>query len=64
VVAYMVLKAGAAADPDELKAFCKARMSPFKVPKAFVAMDALPTNAAGKILKRELRRAVMESDKE
>jgi fatty-acyl-CoA synthase len=42
--------------PDaELAAHCRARLAPFKVPKAFVRVDELPRNAAGKVLKRQLR---------
>ncbi|WP_018569442.1 fatty acyl-CoA synthetase [Streptomyces sp. PsTaAH-124] len=39
----------------ELIAHARARLSPFKAPKRVVLVDALPRNASGKILKRELR---------
>ena len=42
---------------DELVAFCRERLAGFKVPKHVVFVDALPKNASGKILKRELREA-------
>ncbi len=58
VTAYLVPKSEPGPSPEELKAFCKARLSPYKVPKEFVLMDRLPTSPAGKILKRELRRMV------
>lgn len=35
--------------------YCKDRMAKFKVPKSVVFVDALPTNAAGKVLKTLLR---------
>jgi long-chain acyl-CoA synthetase len=59
VTAYLVLRAGAELDPVALKAFLKQRLSAFKVPKDYVAVDKLPTSHAGKILKRELRRMVL-----
>jgi fatty-acyl-CoA synthase len=40
---------------EELKAFARERLAPFKVPKSVRFVEALPQNASGKILKRELR---------
>lgn len=40
---------------EELKAFCKARLTAYKVPKRFEFRDDLPKSAVGKILRRELR---------
>ncbi|WP_374632343.1 class I adenylate-forming enzyme family protein [Ferrovibrio sp.] len=43
---------------DEIRAFCSARLSDYKVPEKVVLLDRpLPRNANGKILKRELRSA-------
>jgi acyl-CoA synthetase (AMP-forming)/AMP-acid ligase II len=39
----------------ELPAFAKEQLANFKVPRRVEAVDALPTNASGKVLKRELR---------
>lgn len=39
----------------ELIAAARARLAPFKAPKRVVFVDALPRNASGKVLKRELR---------
>jgi long-chain acyl-CoA synthetase len=48
-----------ASDPppstEELDAHCRATLAAFKVPRRYEFADALPRNAAGKILKRELR---------
>ncbi len=57
VVAFIKLKEGHGLDTPALKAFLKSRLSPFKVPKEYIAVEELPKNAAGKILKRELRNA-------
>jgi acyl-CoA synthetase (AMP-forming)/AMP-acid ligase II len=46
---------------DDLRAFCASRLSDYKVPEAFSFIDALPRNAAGKILKPELRALVPAS---
>ena len=55
VVAVAVLRDGASVQPDELRTHCRAQLAGFKVPKAFTTIDALPKNASGKILKRDLR---------
>jgi long-chain acyl-CoA synthetase len=56
VVAFIVPKAGASILPEALKLFLKSRLLPFKVPKEYLLVKELPKNAAGKILKRDLRK--------
>jgi long-chain acyl-CoA synthetase len=56
VTAFIVPRPGQSVSAAELKAFLKARLSPFKVPKEFVIASDLPKSAAGKILKRDLRK--------
>ena len=41
---------------EELRAFCRARLARFKVPKTFHFVDELPRNAVGKVVKAELAR--------
>ena len=55
VAAFIIPKPGRTIIPEELKAFLKARLSPFKVPKEYHVVNDLPKSAAGKILKRDLR---------
>ncbi len=55
VVAFVELRAGAAAAPAELHAFAAARLAPYKVPAEIVVMSALPASATGKVLKAKLR---------
>ncbi|MEU8620086.1 class I adenylate-forming enzyme family protein [Streptomyces sp. NPDC048623] len=56
VAAVVRLRAGATAGPEELRAHVRARLAAFKVPaRVRVRVAELPRNAAGKILKRELR---------
>jgi long-chain acyl-CoA synthetase len=61
VAAFIVPKPGQRIIADELKTFLKARLSPFKVPKEYIAVAELPKSPAGKILKREVRRQFLEA---
>jgi len=60
VTAVIVAKEGWDFAADEVKSFLKTRLSPFKVPKEYVVVSELPKSAAGKILKREIRRQFSE----
>jgi len=55
VTAIVVLKNGDQATPAEFTNFCKGKIAGYKVPKVVHIVPELPRNAAGKILKRELR---------
>ncbi|RMG35467.1 MAG: long-chain fatty acid--CoA ligase [Gammaproteobacteria bacterium] len=57
VVAHVVPREGAALDASQLRGWCRERLGPHQVPRKVIVRDALPKNATGKILKRELRRA-------
>ncbi len=46
---------------DELTARCREALAGYKQPRDFVAVDALPRNATGKVLKQELRKRVVQS---
>ncbi|MFE1174936.1 acyl-CoA synthetase [Streptomyces sp. NPDC058773] len=46
---------GEAVGEQELIEAARARLAPFKAPKRVMFVDALPRNASGKVLKRELR---------
>ena len=53
--AYVVLKPGAKAAPEELQRFCKDRLAPFKYPRWIEFLEALPKTATGKIQRFKLR---------
>ncbi|UUW87311.1 AMP-binding protein [Pimelobacter simplex] len=52
LAAYVVLAGPVSA--DELKAHVKAQLAGYKVPREVVVLDALPRNASGKVMVREL----------
>ncbi len=54
VIATVVLREGASAPPEELRAHCAARLAAFKVPKTVEFADALPRTQSGKLLRRQL----------
>jgi o-succinylbenzoate---CoA ligase len=55
VVASVVLRAGRAAESEELRAHCAERLASFKVPKAFQFAPRLPRSETGKLQRRALR---------
>ncbi|KXS50907.1 MAG: acyl-CoA synthetase [Marinobacter sp. T13-3] len=63
VKAYVVAnKEGVSA--NELKEFCRERLTAYKVPKHFEFRDELPKTNVGKILRRELRDEANEESKQ
>jgi len=54
VAAAVVLKPGAEASEEELRAFVKERVAPYKYPRIIRFTDELPKSSTGKILKRDI----------
>jgi O-succinylbenzoic acid--CoA ligase len=54
VTARVVLRPGAEATGEELRAFAAERLARFKVPKAVEVADLLPRTESGKLLRRDL----------
>ncbi|WP_369239003.1 class I adenylate-forming enzyme family protein [Streptomyces sp. R21] len=55
VKAYVSLRPGSAADPDDFAEYCKERLAAYKYPRQVEILPDLPKTASGKILRRELR---------
>ena len=54
VKAFIVLKAGQTATEDEIEAFCRERLTAYKVPKLYEFRKDLPKTMVGKVLRRAL----------
>jgi long-chain acyl-CoA synthetase len=54
VKAFVVKRSGAQATEEEILAFCKERLAPYKTPKAVEFREDLPKSAVGKLLRRVL----------
>jgi fatty-acyl-CoA synthase len=55
--AFVVLRPGRELEPDALAAWGRERLAAFKVPRSFVAVDALPRTVTGKVQKHRLAEA-------
>jgi long-chain acyl-CoA synthetase len=55
VKAFVVLKEGETATPEEIIAFCREGMAAYRVPRIVEFRDDLPKSMIGKVLRRELR---------
>jgi long-chain acyl-CoA synthetase len=51
---YIVLKQGETASEEEILAFCRQNLAPYKLPKFIEFRDSLPKTMVGKVLRREL----------
>jgi long-chain acyl-CoA synthetase len=56
VKAWVVLRTGQEATSAELRAYCRASLAAYKVPKQIAFRDSLPKSVIGKVLRRELAR--------
>jgi malonyl-CoA/methylmalonyl-CoA synthetase len=64
VCAAVVLVPGRTAEPEALRAFTKARLAPYKVPKEVLVVDDLPRNAMGKVTKPAVRSLFTDTEDE
>jgi len=56
-MAYVVLRPGCGATPEDVIAWCRQVMANYKVPRYVRLVAELPTNSTGKVLKFKLREA-------
>jgi acyl-CoA synthetase (AMP-forming)/AMP-acid ligase II len=57
LLAVCVLRSGAALDEEALVAHCRQHLAGYKVPRQYIALEALPRNPSGKVLRTELRKS-------
>jgi long-chain acyl-CoA synthetase len=55
VKAFVALRSGQSATPEEIIDFAKQRMAAYKYPRLVEIVDEIPKNLSGKVLRRELR---------
>ena len=53
--AFIELKEGESATEEEIRAYCKEKMAPYKVPVSVEFLDEVPRSASGKALRRLLK---------
>jgi fatty-acyl-CoA synthase len=61
-LAVIALKPGESLDRATVVEYCVTRLAKFKVPDDITIVEALPRNATGKVLKRELRTEFVDAD--
>ena len=59
-MACVVLRAGAALDPDGLKDYCRERLTAYKVPRTFYHFEELATDQIGKLRRREVQADLLD----
>lgn len=55
VKAFVVLKEGESVTEEEIRAYCRSKIAPYKTPRYVEIVTALPKGSTGKILRRQLR---------
>lgn len=60
IACAVVTRVDVSFDPAELDAWARQRLAPYKVPRAVLAVGALPRNAMGKVTKPDVRRLFEE----
>jgi acyl-CoA synthetase (AMP-forming)/AMP-acid ligase II len=60
LAAFVVLRPGGAATPDDLKQHVRDNLANYKVPRSISLLDELPRNNTGKVARRELQELARE----
>jgi long-chain acyl-CoA synthetase len=62
VVAAVVLRPGATLDADAIRDFARETLTAYKVPRTIMSVDELPKSLIGKVLRRQVREALLASE--
>ncbi len=60
VVAAVILRPGAELNEPVLRSWCKERLAAYKVPRQIIALAELPRSILGKVIRKEVRSAVLD----
>lgn len=63
VKAYIVLNEGETMTADDVEAFCRESLAPYKIPKEVEFIEELPKSGVGKILRRALKEQELNKTK-
>lgn len=55
IVSFVAARAGHTVSPDELIAYCRTRLSDFKLPQQVFVLEAIPKNDRGKVARESLQ---------
>jgi len=60
VVAAVMLDGTPEFDPEEVRTFVKTLLTPYKAPRRLIVVDELPKSMIGKVMRREVKRQILE----
>jgi long-chain acyl-CoA synthetase len=60
VTAAVTARPGATVEGESVRAFCRERLTRYKVPRQVVVVDSLPKSMLGKVLRRQVRADLLE----
>jgi len=61
IVAWIRVKTGEAAEPDEIREFCRGKIAHFKIPQHIRFVESFPMTASGKVQKFRMRQMEIEA---
>ncbi|KAA0216015.1 MAG: long-chain fatty acid--CoA ligase [Leptolyngbya sp. PLA3] len=61
-IAFVELEDGASLDEKSILSLCRDKLAGYKVPKCVIPLEALPRNATGKIMRRQLKAPSASAD--
>jgi fatty-acyl-CoA synthase len=59
-MAWVVVRDGASLTPDEVREFCRGRISHYKIPRYVKIVDGFPMTVTGKVQKFKLREQAID----